>query len=94
MTLPGRKHTRISVLQPGATKIRILLIDDMLHVLEMLLDMVGVHDSRDSSTNRQDADLPRIWSMKDNVWVMLLSRSPFPRKRGEVSLQRAVATVS
>ncbi len=65
--------TRISVLQPGPTNFLVLLVDDMFHIREGLLDVVRVHNTSDASTNGQDFDLSRIWSMKHDVRYLILA---------------------
>jgi hypothetical protein len=39
---------RVSVLEPCTTDICVLFVDDVLDVLEMLLNMVCIHDSCDA----------------------------------------------
>jgi hypothetical protein len=47
--------------------ISILLINNMLHILQHLLNMIGIHDSRDTRTDRKHADLARVGAVEHHI---------------------------
>ena len=61
------RHTWISIFQPRASNIRILLVNDMLNIFQHLLDVVGIHNSRNAGTNRQDSYLSRVRSVQYDI---------------------------
>lgn len=50
--------TWVSVLQPGASYIRILLIDDVLDVFRVLLDVIRHLNTGQTGSDSQNLDLP------------------------------------
>ena len=62
-------HTGIPILQPSPSNILILFIDDMFHVFTKLLNVIGIHNSRDACSDRQYSYLASIRSMENNVCV-------------------------
>ena len=59
--------TGIPVLKPSATNLFVLFVDDMLDILHALLDVIGVHDACDTSTDRENFDLSCVRAVKHDV---------------------------
>lgn len=69
------RATRIPVLEPCSTNIRVLLIDNVLYVLELFLHVVRVHYTCDPCTNAKDPNLSNGRRVSDDIWDLILGIS-------------------
>jgi len=77
---------RIPVLQPGASDVFVLLIDNVLNVLAMLLYLIRIEDTRDSRSDAQNSQLPVLGVHPGSILPDLIA------KRARLRIVKPVAS--
>lgn len=60
--------TRVSILEPCASNVGVLLVNDMLDIFEILLKLVRVENACDAGTNRNNSNFAGVRSSKNYVY--------------------------